>query len=157
MFSKDVMAKDGHQFLCKGCNKDYYQENKASILISARKWREKNGDRKRERDREYNRNNRDRILERLREYYRENKEKFADHRIRYAQEHPDAVNAHEMVRQARESGLLVRPGNCFCCGSGELDIQAHHEDYGSPLEVVWLCRSCHRKLHASRWRSSATG
>jgi len=26
-------------------------------------------------------------------------------------------------------------------------VQAHHEDYSRPLDVIWLCHRCHRLLH----------
>lgn len=31
------------------------------------------------------------------------------------------------------------------CGSNESEM--HHEDYGKPLEVQWLCRPCHVLEH----------
>src|SRR5690348_5416393 len=34
---------------------------------------------------------------------------------------------------------------CECCGSPK--SQMHHEDYDKPLEVIWLCRPCHMRLH----------
>lgn len=34
---------------------------------------------------------------------------------------------------------------CRDCGSEK--SEAHHEDYDKPLEVIWLCRDCHLKLH----------
>lgn len=34
---------------------------------------------------------------------------------------------------------------CRECGSQ--DSQKHHADYSKPLEVEWLCRDCHEKLH----------
>jgi len=42
-------------------------------------------------------------------------------------------------------GALV-PGKCEACGKGDF-IQAHHEDYNKPTEVIWLCAACHKKTH----------
>lgn len=33
------------------------------------------------------------------------------------------------------------------CECGEKKVQAHHNDYNKPLEVVWLCITCHTKHH----------
>ena len=51
---------------------------------------------------------------------------------------------HSAVSRAIKNGLLV-PAPCKLCG--ELKSVAHHDDYDKPLEVVWLCQSCHVKLH----------
>lgn len=34
---------------------------------------------------------------------------------------------------------------CSVCDDDK--AQMHHEDYSKPLEVIWLCRLCHEKLH----------
>ena len=34
-----------------------------------------------------------------------------------------------------------------CQECGDENSQMHHEDYGQPLVVTWLCRSCHLRLH----------
>jgi hypothetical protein len=34
---------------------------------------------------------------------------------------------------------------CLVCG--ELNVVAHHESYDRPLDVMWLCRSCHKRHH----------
>lgn len=39
----------------------------------------------------------------------------------------------------------LTPQPCLKCGS--LKVEKHHPDYSKPLEVVWLCRPCHRRLH----------
>jgi hypothetical protein len=43
-----------------------------------------------------------------------------------------------LIKPARCEGL-----NCF----SETDIEAHHDDYSKPLDVKWLCTTCHAKRH----------
>lgn len=43
-------------------------------------------------------------------------------------------------------GWLVRPDACSRCDSEGL-IEGHHPDYSKPLEVVWLCKRCHKAEH----------
>lgn len=52
--------------------------------------------------------------------------------------------AHLAVQRALKSGDLVRHP-CEVCGHPRTD--AHHDDYNAPLEVRWLCRQHHTKLH----------
>jgi hypothetical protein len=55
--------------------------------------------------------------------------------------------ARERVRRALKNGTMIKPINCETCSS-QMNLQAHHEDYKDPLMVMWLCRSCHYKLHS---------
>lgn len=61
--------------------------------------------------------------------------------------------AHDEMEVAIERGILVNPGKCSQCGSvgvfrdGRNSIQGHHDDYNKPLEVRWLCQSCHHEWH----------
>ena len=34
---------------------------------------------------------------------------------------------------------------CLFCGNEKVDM--HHNDYTKPLEVIFVCRSCHNKIH----------
>ena len=62
------------------------------------------------------------------------------------QNEPEKYRARTAVGNAlRDGRLLKKP--CFFCAS-EDRLQAHHEDYSRPLDVTWLCSSCHGKLHA---------
>jgi len=63
----------------------------------------------------------------------------------YQQRHPDRVSAQHAVQRAVRSGKLVRRP-CEVCGATRY-VHGHHDDYTKPLDVVWLCRSCHLELH----------
>ena len=59
---------------------------------------------------------------------------------------PERAAAYRAVRNAVVSGRLQNPSSCvLCCKIGR--VEAHHEDYGKPLDVVWLCRACHLAEH----------
>lgn len=64
----------------------------------------------------------------------------------------DKLRAHALVRQALRAGTLKR-GKCEVCGS--LRVDAHHDDYSTPLEVRWFCRTHHQKHHAEMRRQEA--
>ncbi len=55
------------------------------------------------------------------------------------------------VAKAIRHGELVRPQTCSECksksGRGAGTMQGHHDDYAKPLDVRWLCSSCHIKWH----------
>lgn len=62
---------------------------------------------------------------------------------RYALRNPEKVAARYEVFNALRTGNLVK-SPCIDCGG---KAQAHHHDYSKPLEVEWLCASCHALLH----------
>ena len=61
------------------------------------------------------------------------------------QRYPERVRAREIVSTAIRRGKIVRGEFCEICGR-TIKVQAHHEDYSKPLEIVWLCSKCHRLL-----------
>ena len=54
--------------------------------------------------------------------------------------------AYSKFRVAERRGDLTRPEQCEICGT-ETNVQAHHDDYGQPLDVRWLCMPCHTIRH----------
>jgi len=50
--------------------------------------------------------------------------------------------AYDAVRTALQNGTLIKPAICEVCLQACAD-HAHHEDYTKPLDVVWVCKSCH--------------
>jgi hypothetical protein len=76
----------------------------------------------------------------------------ADHRQRqmeYRRKFPERQVAYNAVARAIASEKLRRPECCHGCGS-VARVQAHHENYLEPLNVVWLCQKCHSKHHHVR-------
>lgn len=53
---------------------------------------------------------------------------------------------HRRKHLARVATKRMVKKPCSKCMSSE--AEKHHEDYTKPLEVVWLCRSCHLELHS---------
>lgn len=53
--------------------------------------------------------------------------------------------AHAAVHSALKTGRLTRCP-CEICGATN-SVQAHHDDYSKPLDVMWLCVTHHRERH----------
>lgn len=70
---------------------------------------------------------------------------------RWSERNPLARWAHIATASAINRGLLT-PEPCATCG--EAKAEAHHPDHRQPLRVTWLCRPCHKRLHAAERRAS---
>lgn len=66
------------------------------------------------------------------------------------------------VRTAVDTALarkiLVRPEVCESCNTIDENsvLHGHHDDYSKPLDVLWLCRSCHIKHHVALRKAEGT-
>ena len=58
---------------------------------------------------------------------------------------PEQARANDLVAKHLKRGSLVA-GPCARCGKAG-KVQAHHEDYSRPLDIVWLCYECHLEVH----------
>lgn len=72
---------------------------------------------------------------------------YTDIIILWRATHRDSVRTMRKVRRAIEKGLLERPLSCAMCGREKCRINAHHDDCNFPYDVMWLCSSCHKKIH----------
>lgn len=70
-------------------------------------------------------------------------------RKRYRRDHPERDAAYRVVSRALKSGRLKKPPQCQGCGESSL-LQAHHQNYEEPLNVIWLCARCHMHHHRIR-------
>ena len=144
-FYKEV-SKRGHTKNCIECikkrKKEYYKKNYDKIKEA----RQKDENNHVLRQRRYVKNNKEKVQKTNTEQYCKNREK----RINYAREHrkkfPAQEHAHQVLRSAIRSGRMVRPDECSICHK-KCKPQGHHEDYSKPLDVIWLCRSCHTLVH----------
>jgi hypothetical protein len=89
-------------------------------------------------------------LEKIREYKREYAKKYRK-KNNYKNEkacaarHPEKKRAREIVSNAIQN-KKIKKYPCEICGQTE-KIQAHHEDYTKPLEIIWLCAKHHNEYH----------
>ena len=151
-FYKHPKTADRLAGSCKECNKAATREN-----------RNKNADYYREYDAKRFQND-PKVRERHKAYQatpagqesmRKAKEKWATNNAdlvraahsKWIEENPEKRAAHIAVGNAVRDGRLFKPDSCDDCEMpGRL--HGHHEDYSKPLDVDWLCPTCHRKRHA---------
>jgi hypothetical protein len=117
---------------------------------SSREYGERNRQKRRKYYKKYYNNNKEKITERISKYKQSSAGKKAQRisDIRQRQKNPKRYKAHQEVLKAIRKGILTKQ-QCEFCGSTE-NIEAHHEDYDKSLEVIWLCKKCHRKLHLNK-------
>ena len=120
-YQHEAMA-DGHFGKCKNCTKKDASEYRWTNLEKVRAY------------------------DRARAGTPHRKKKCIVYREEYIAKFPLRYKAREVVNNAMRSGRLIAPPFCEICKSRK-KLEAHHNDYNIPLNVRWLCLSCHRCLH----------
>jgi ribosomal protein S27AE len=78
--------------------------------------------------------------------YQRDKERRKALMREYYRTHKEVGRAHNAVHKAVKDGRITKPERCEKCGAACVPI-AHHGDYSMPLQVEWLCGTCHNLLH----------
>ena len=117
-FDKNHPSKDGHINICKTCKSKYNRKYKQTEQGKTA-------------HRRYNQSEKGKA--RYRRYY-----------IR----HSDQIRAKNAVNHAIRAGKLHRPDILFCKYCYEKAVHYRHPDYSKLLDVIPLCRKCHRKIHS---------
>lgn len=90
-----------------------------------------------------------RNLERFRTIQKESKRRHPETEARRRKtrsmnpEYERKHRAHRLVYFAVKRGKISRSPFCQLCWDVVSRLEGHHCNYDLPLEVVWLCRSCH--------------
>lgn len=76
---------------------------------------------------------------------RNNPEAVLNSRLKQCERKPTQKNAYHAVEFALKAGAMQKPHECSICGKPDTEsrMEAHHYDYSKPLNVIWLCTSCH--------------
>lgn len=122
--------------------REYYRKNAEKIREYKRKWEAEHKGRKQVYNERYYSSERGKATRK--KYYEEHKQEFFERTKRSMEKYPVERKIRAMTDHAIVKGKIVRQP-CEICGNPETD--AHHDDYNKPLEVRWLCRSCHKKWH----------
>ena len=66
--------------------------------------------------------------------------------------------AYTATAKALARGQIEKPLLCERCREPGKTVYAHHPDYQRPLEIRWLCGSCHKQTHieageVQHWRT----
>lgn len=116
-----------------------------------RGWSRKNPDKIREYNRRWRAAHRDKRRQYIEKWQQKNLSRVAETKKRWKTNHREEVNVHSLVYRKThgQSPEIHRPPECSSCGAVGGRIEGHHYDYSKPLELTWLCSSCHLKIHFS--------
>jgi len=132
-FYKHSQMKDGRVNKCKECNKKDVQVNYRKNISHFKNYDQiRNQKRK-----EYNK-------EKSRVYRDKYPEKVQNAKRKWIREHNLERAAHIILKNRLRDGK-VKKGLCQICKSSE--VEAHHYDYTKPVNVIWLCKKHHEKIH----------
>jgi len=142
-YYRHSQMKDGYLNICISCKLAYSQAYRTQNIDKVRAY-----DRARDScpDRVHARKE---YIARLKE---EEPVRYAKMRLaatkKYRGKNGKKAHAHTKVNNSLSAGKIAKPAHCSICGrNGKLE--GHHADYPNPLQVQWLCPSCHKELHTA--------
>ena len=150
-----MLSEDGRMKICRKCkielpsdsfhksksNKDKLQSYcKSCSLERSNQYKKSEKGMKYYQDKEYLK----RQLVHKRKYKKSEKGKLSA-KV-YYENNKIKCNARSKLGRSVVSGYLNKPSICDNCGI-DSKLEAHHDDYSKPLDVLWVCKECHIKLH----------
>ena len=123
-------------------SKEYYQNNKERDKKKHKIWEENNREHMYQKRKEWKLNNKEKILMKQKkgnEKLNKLRKLDGEYREKYLAEQ----KASHFMKKNR---IKLENLKCSICQSEE-NIIKHHPNYSKPLEIVFLCKRCHSKLH----------
>ncbi len=149
------------KLICKGCEKEFIRKSQNNLFCSincGQNYRRKNNheryinyDKKRylkdkdkitKQHQKYRRENPEKLRTKERKSYWKNKKYYNGISKEWREKNPEKIKATTIA-----NNKITIPQNQLCeiCNEREATIK-HHEDYTKPIEVKFVCASCHRTI-----------
>lgn len=119
-FHKSSNNKSGLCTWCKSCE---YKRKK--------EWKDKNPNK---------------LKKQLKRHREKHKKSILEKNLKRERTKPEEKKAQRLVFKALKNCDLIRPKQCTKCNK-ICSPEGHHFDYSKPLDVMWLCKSCHTLEH----------
>lgn len=121
--------------------REYYKNHKDRILAQGKEWRKNNPDH----------NEKQRVY--YKQWYalkgRRRTEEAYNKAVEWMKSNPEKCKARHQLQYQVTLGKIIKPLNCqICNATGRLS--GHHHDYNKPYDIIWICSSCHKRIH--NWR-----
>lgn len=165
-FHKNPTQRDGFDHYCKKCRKIMNQKSiskhRDRIVAYRKAYAISNKEKISNKWKDYYNTHKSKLNENYRKYYLEHKDSIKNTMQKWLDKHPgyrsnqtskfrsnnpEKYKSHIIVFHSLVNGIISK-SPCSKCGA-TTNIHAHHNDYSKPLEITWLCASCHRKYHTN--------
>lgn len=142
-FPRNRSRKDGYEYRCKVCHNRLCKE-----------WVAAHPDERRAIKRRNYWKNPEKESALVKERHRKNPEPMRQRAINYGKRHPLRRQAVNAVNTAIASGRMPRADTRDCAKCDKSAKEYHHWSYEPEhwLDVIPLCRSCHRLIHTAAKR-----
>ena len=135
-FHLSSRATDGLQSWCKEC-----------MCAGAAEYRKRNPIKTKQYRRKYYKKNYDKIADSIARWRKS--KNGQEYRRGWQAKNREKYSAHYKLYYQIKCGNIIRPTQCSSCKNESSRIEGHHSDYSKPLDVMWLCKPCHYKIHNS--------
>lgn len=172
----NIIELNGKKIICSTCKKNalknyreknkekmkeyckiYYNNNREVILEHIKKKRIDNYEYAKIKEKLYRKRNPEKKACADKVYYEKNKDKITIYKKEWAQKNKQRVNELGKKRYANNkykhnvrilSHTIQIPDGQICelCNE-KLAVDRHHPNYFEPLKIIFICKSCHSKIH----------